>query len=327
MMAHRRLHLTVVRDWPHLSRWREWAQSKLLFAAAASLLLAPDAPAPRLLAMIATVAPWAAFGYAINDVADRDADRRAGKANRAASLASTRWALFLLLTAAAALGLSLVWAADAAAPLFVLAGLALAVVYSLPPVRLKERGAIGLVAAAAAQWALPVMALSAAETRGWQRPAAAALALLGLAIGLRWIAVHQLADVARDRTAGVRTYAALGRPVTAVILAAFVAEMTLLATSLALTWPRSMPALLALGGWIVAAELPRLRRESLRGRLGRYQAAPLREYYFVLLPASLVLGRVLASPLPLVPAVLLLPLGWRCLSARIERWIDAPPRP
>jgi len=322
-----RKRLTFLRNWLRLSRWREWAQSKLLYATAAALLLAPEAPAPLLLAMVATVAPWAAFGYGINEVADRDADRRARKPNRAAALASTSWALFLVLAAGTALGLSLVWAADAAAPLFVLAGIALAVAYSLPPVRLKERGTIGLLAAAVAQWALPVMALSAWQMRGWLRPAAGSLALLGLAIGLRWIAVHQLEDAPRDRAAGVRTYASGGRPIRAVILCAFGAEMVLLAAALAFNWPQSMPPVLALGSWVVAAELPRLRRESLRDRLGHYRAAPLREYYFILLPGSLVLRRVLPSLVPLASAALLLPLGWLGITRAIDRWTSSRSRP
>jgi 4-hydroxybenzoate polyprenyltransferase len=308
-----------LRDCLRLARWREWAQSKLLYGAGGALLLFPDAPTPLLMVMIATVAPWAAFGYAINEVADRDADRRAGKLNRAAPLPNLRWALFLIVSAAMALGLSLCWAADAAPPLFVLAGMTLAAAYSLPPLRLKERGAIGLVAAATAQWALPVLALSAALPRGWLRPAAWSLVLLGLAIGMRWIAVHQLADATRDRMAGVRTFATGGGPTWAVIRYALAAEVMLLVTALALTWPQSMPAVLALGGWIGAAELPRLRRESLRSRLEGYRAAPLRDYYFILLPGSLVLGRMLSSPMPLAPAALLLPIGWLGVARVIDR--------
>lgn len=308
----------VLRDWLRLSRWREWSQSKLLYGVAAALLLAPDTPVPRLVAMAGTVASWAAFGYAVNEVADRDPDLRAGRTNRAASLPGATWSSLLVLSAAAAVGLSLTWVADAAAPLFVAAGLALAAGYSVSPLRLKERGALGLLAAAAAQWALPVMALSAGEPRGWLRPAAWLLGLHGLALGLRWIAVHQLQDAARDRVAGVRTYALGGRPIWPVILGAFGAELGLLAAALVFTRPQSMPAMLALGSWIVAAELPRLRRAGLRGRLCGYRAAPLREYYFVLLPGALLLGRVLPAPI-VAPVALLLPLGWPGVSRVIDR--------
>jgi 4-hydroxybenzoate polyprenyltransferase len=314
----------LLRNCLRLSRWREWAQSKLLFSAGVALLLFPDTPTPLLMVMIATVAPWAAFGYGINEVADRDTDHRAGKLNRSVTLPTAQWALFLFVSAATALGLSLYWAADAAPPLFVVAGMTVAAAYSLPPLRLKERGAIGLVAAATAQWALPVLALSSGVPRGWLRPAAWSLVLLGLAIGLRWIAVHQLADATRDRTAGVRTFATGGGPIWPVIRCAFAAEVVLLATALVLTWPQSMPAILALGGWIVAAELPRLRRGSLRGRLEGYRAAPLRDYYFILLPGSLVLGRMLSSPMPLVATALLLPLGWLGVARMIDRRPSEP---
>jgi 4-hydroxybenzoate polyprenyltransferase len=36
--------------------------------------------------MMVTVAFWAAFGYGVNDIADRTADGRAGKANQAAQI-------------------------------------------------------------------------------------------------------------------------------------------------------------------------------------------------------------------------------------------------
>jgi hypothetical protein len=76
----------------------------------------------------------------------------------------------------------------------------MALAYSVRPIRLKERGVWGLLAAAVAQWSLP-LAVSAAQPGGWLRPLAWLLSALGLAIGLRWMAVHQLPD-ARGPTGG-----------------------------------------------------------------------------------------------------------------------------
>jgi 4-hydroxybenzoate polyprenyltransferase len=310
--------------WVRLARWPEWSTSKLPYLGAAALLLAsPEASAGRVLAILGTVLLWAAFGYGLNDVADRDCDQRAGKPNRAADLSRATWALFLTLTASASVGLSLLWAADAAAPVFVLAGLLLASAYSLPPLRLKERGALGLGAGAASQWVLPVLAIAAVQPGGWRRPHAWGLALLGLAIGIRWMAIHQLQDAGADRRAGVRTYAASGGRVWPVLLGAFLAEVLLLAMTLGLMWPRSLPAVAALAFWILQQALLRPRGEPLRQKLQGYDHAPLAEYYFLLLPVTLALGRGVSSPAFLVVAAVFLALGWCYLAMMSGEWYES----
>jgi len=266
-------------DWARLARWPEWAVSKLPFSGAAALLLVSPSWV-RLLAILATVALGAAFGYGVNEVADRRTDRDAGKPNRAAGIARVSWTTFLLVTAAGALGLSLTWAADAAAPALVLLSLALALAYSVPPVRLKARGLLGIAGAAVAQWALPVLAVSAAQARCWTQPAAWSMALLGLALGVRWMAIHQRGDAVADRRSGVST------------LAAFAAEPVLLLATLIVGWPRSIPAAAALLLWLLV-ELTQLRVRlgPLHERVRGFRRAPLAGYYFVALPLALAVGR------------------------------------
>jgi 4-hydroxybenzoate polyprenyltransferase len=300
----------IVIGWLRLSRWHDWCTSKLTYTGAAIALLAPqESSVVVLLAVVGTIAAWAAFGYGINEVADRQCDQQAGKSNRAAGLSRATWSLFLLLTAGSSLGLTLLWRADAAAPALVLAGLVLSAGYSLPPLRLKERGAMGLVAAAVAQWGLPVLAVSAIQPWGSLRPGPWCLALLGLAIGMRWIAVHQMHDTAVDRNAGVQTYASGGGRIWLVIMGAFLSELVLLATTLVITLPESIPAIVALGLSIILQLLPRPRGDSFRKRLQGYEHAPLREYYFLLLPVTLAVGRGLSSPAFLLLAAMFLVLG------------------
>ncbi len=278
--------------------------------AAALLFTPPDSSASLVLGIIATVTFWAVFGYAVNDVADRRDDRRAGKTNRAAELSTLSWGAFLLLAGSLSLGLSLLWAADAAAPVLVLVGLMLAAAYSLPPLRLKERGAVGLLAGASAQWLLPVLALSSVEPWGWVRPESWCLAFLGLAIGLRWMAVHQLDDASADRKAGVRTYVTGGGRAWHVIVGALLSELGFLTATLWLAWPRSIPAVLALAFWIVQQAFLRPRGEAFAKRLQGYGQAPLAEYYFLLLPLALALGRTRFSSAFLIVAGAFLLLGW-----------------
>jgi 4-hydroxybenzoate polyprenyltransferase len=299
----------VVTGWLRLSRWHDWCTSKLTYIGATIVLLAPpDSSVTVLLALVGTIATWAAFGYGVNEGADRHSDQQAGKTNRAAPLSRASWSLFLLLTAGSSLGLTLLWRADAAAPALVLAGLVLSAGYSLPPLRLKERGILGLVGAASAQWVLPVLAVAAIQPRGWSRPDAWCLAMLGLAIGMRWIAVHQMRDASVDQKAGVQTYASSGGRIGLVILCAFLLELGLLATTLVVTLPQSIPAIAALG-FSIPVLLLRPRGDSFRKRLHGYEHAPLREYYFLLLPVTLAVGRGLSSPAFLLLAVMFLVLG------------------
>jgi 4-hydroxybenzoate polyprenyltransferase len=318
---------SIILQWARLSRVREWAQSKVPFIAAAALLLMPStSSAWRAIAIVATIVPWAAFGYGINDLADRRFDERAGKPNRAAGLTPASWAPFLILTAGGAVGLSLLWAADAAAPALVLAGLALAAAYSVPPIRLKERGVLGLIAAAAAQWAIPILAASAAVPGGWLRSAAWSLALVGLALGTRWILIHQLEDASADRRAMVTTYASRRDDAQRLLVGIFACELVMLAVALALTWPRSIPAVVALGAWVAGSVLLNPRRGSLRVRLRGYHSAPLAGYYFVLLPVALALTLQPLSPTSFVLAAALLALGGSPYLLRaIGAWRDRRP--
>jgi 4-hydroxybenzoate polyprenyltransferase len=304
-----------------LARWPDWSTSKLPFLGAAALLLGPrESTAGQILAIMGTVLCWAAFGYCINDVADRASDFRAGKPNRAANVSTVSWLLFLALTASISLALTFAWAVDLAAPSFVLGGLLLACAYSLPPSRLKERGATGLAAGAASQWVLPVLMIAAAQSRGWTRPAAWCIALLGLAIGIRWMAVHQTQDLIADQRSGVRTYASGGGRIWPVLVGAFIAEVVLLTCTLALTWPQSLPGVAALAFWVAQQILLRPRGETIRQKLEGYDHAPLAEYYFLLFPFSLAFARGLSSPPFLIIAALFLLLGWCYVGMMTGEW-------
>jgi 4-hydroxybenzoate polyprenyltransferase len=162
-------------------------------------------------------------------------------------------------------------------------------VYSARPVRLKERGVAGVVAGAAAQWTLPVLALAAAEPGALRRAATGAAALLALAIGVRWMAMHQLSDAENDRRAGVRTVASRGGPVFALAACAFAAELILLAALFALAWPRSLAPGLALAIWAAAGAILGKPFRDVRIRLRAHHVAPLANYYRSVFPAAMLL--------------------------------------
>jgi hypothetical protein len=111
------------------------------------------------------------------------------------------------------------------------------------------------------------------------------------------MAVHQRWHASADRRSAVSTYASEAGNVDRVLLTAFACEPVLLLATLALAWPRSLAAAVALGLW-VALELTFIRAHlgPLRARLYDYEGAPLAGYYFVVLPLALALSRPPSEP-------------------------------
>src|SRR3954469_14020310 len=135
-------------------RWGEWYASKLPFvwtacaSAAAASSLDNGAVLRRSAAVILFTCLCGAFGHVANDHADRACDRLAGRLSPVAGLSPrAAWSAIAML-GAAAMGVLAIAAPPPAAAAAGAAALALAAVYSLPPLRFKQRGAAGLWAAA-----------------------------------------------------------------------------------------------------------------------------------------------------------------------------------
>lgn len=192
-----------------LIRWKDWGHSKMPpFFAVGFLFLLDERPTPEILlrfaAWILFCAAFLAFGYSVNDYADRDADRRAGKAN-ALHGRKAGWALaWLLALSALSLASLAPWLADRRLALIVASSYAFSLAYSLPPMRLKERGLAGLAACALAQRSLPLL-VGAALFGRFDRNLWLLAALFTL-VGLRWILLHQVLDARHDEQAEVRTF-------------------------------------------------------------------------------------------------------------------------
>jgi 4-hydroxybenzoate polyprenyltransferase len=146
------------------------------------------------------------YGYLINDLADVELDRRHGKSNVFLSM-SKRKAVFIVL---AFLVIGSLFALPflnrtGFVPLWLLWILA-ATFYSMPPLRLKERGLIGLTATIAAQQTLPTALIFAAfgELVSW---AALVFALYSTARGVSSDVGHQMRDWSQDTSTGTGTFA------------------------------------------------------------------------------------------------------------------------
>lgn len=228
-------------------RWQDWGHSKIppFFAVGFAFLIATEPPArlglARFTCWILFCALHLAFGYALNDYCDRAADDRAGKPSTMGRLslqaAASRLALLLVLGLAAASP----FLTDPLAALSVAGTLCLGASYSMRPLRLKERGMLGLLASALAQRSLPLLVgavlFASYGLDTWL------LFLLFTLVGLRWILLHQIIDAPRDQHSQVTTFVtAVGKQPSLRLLkyGIFPAEL-LLFTGWLLTVSRSAP--------------------------------------------------------------------------------------
>lgn len=166
----------------------------------------------RLGALAVSAALLAGYGLVVNDWSDIEPDRVTGKPNTMASVPMpARMSVAIALVAVGAVPWILVGVNGAGI-------VTLAVIYLLPllysarPVRLKERGGVGLVADAANALVAPAVFVVVLFSRSG-RASTVLAAVTGSAIvawaigyGLRGIVLHQLTDAPLDRASGVRTF-------------------------------------------------------------------------------------------------------------------------
>lgn len=147
-----------------------------------------------------------AYGYLVNDWADLDLDRRAGKRNVFSGMGRAKGVsvLAVVLALVVALGLPFVHR-PGFLPLWG-AWWLLATFYSLPPVRLKERGGLGLAATILAQQPLPAAMAFAALGHLFTLGALAFITYIALR-GICSDVGHQMRDREKDAVAGARTFA------------------------------------------------------------------------------------------------------------------------
>lgn len=200
-------------------RGSDWWNSKAtpLFAFAYMAMLGADfvvgEQVVQLLVFLVWIIGAAGFGHFLNDCFDIEADRIAGKSNIAASMAV--WQRVTLLALLAVFSIAPWFFLPGSDHKWVLVGshLILFLLYSMPPIRLKEAGLLGLFADAIYAHIIPtLLALMAFGTDNqmfdevpeWM--IASAVGLWGLGLGLRNIIGHQIVDYENDVKAGTLTF-------------------------------------------------------------------------------------------------------------------------
>lgn len=251
----------------------------------------------------------ATFVGALNDIADRDDDRRAGKTDRIGPDSRLSWLLIVLSVSA---GSVLLWTFADRPFLFwtYAAGWIAFCAYSVPPVRLKGRAALGLICDATGAHVVPALLAVALASDGGIKAGDAwpfAVAIWSFFYGVRGIIGHELADEEFDRRVNLQTFvvrfgAAFSRSLVRWVF--FPIELVALATLVVLIG--SPFVVVALVGGL-AFQSVKVRRYGLRPVLtnaSHGQTIILSDFYIVFLPLSLLVALGWRIP----PLALLIPL-------------------
>jgi len=165
---------------------------------------------PLLLILISAITLGAIYVSFLNDATDVAEDARAGKKNRMAAYTTFQQTILVLLPLVAGLciiGFFLDFISYAG--LFYCAAYIAFTLYSMPPFRLKERGAAGIVADAAGSQLFPTLFIALYIYHYTNQEIGflsfAFLAVWVFCFGLRGILWHQLADNENDKASGLHT--------------------------------------------------------------------------------------------------------------------------
>lgn len=200
-----------------LIRLSEWWQYKMapLAAMGYATALYCDADVLALLPGLLMVVVSAMFGAAyvsvLNDFTDIDEDLAAGKYNRQSKLTPVQRRLLLAASAIPGFLFLFFFYGDSLPTLFYFLSGVSFTAYSMPPMRLKNKGVWGVVADASGAHLFPTLTIAAAifHFAGKNTDAVwmISAAVWAFAYGLRGILWHQFSDRMNDTESGTSTYA------------------------------------------------------------------------------------------------------------------------
>ncbi|HLP50936.1 MAG TPA: hypothetical protein VK154_08630 [Chitinophagales bacterium] len=159
---------------------------------------------------LATISGFASTGYLLNDFFDREKDFKAGKENFL--LGKPAWLILLLFIVSISL-LFLPWIKlpfDRFSLALIVAEVLLLLAYSLPPIRLKERGMAGIITDSLYAHTVPVVlacyTFSLAAGYGLVVLPVILLVVWQSAMGVRNILIHQADDMELDKLSGSKNW-------------------------------------------------------------------------------------------------------------------------
>jgi 4-hydroxybenzoate polyprenyltransferase len=289
---------------------------------------------PKLFLLVAALIPLASYVCVINDITDESDDRRAGKTNAMAG--KSWWFKAAWLLACVLAGVLAAWllSPSPAALLLYLANWFVFTLYSVPPVRLKKRGVLGVVADACGGQLLPSLWVAFLVNPSASAVLIVLLSVWAFALGLRGILFHQAGDCERDRESGVQTLAVrlgLKRLARVVHFIVFPIELISLGALLWLSGSIFALPLLAVYAFFQFALWRWLRVEPVVAIPSPCCRLLMLKYYQVYFPLTFVFALSLKSPwvLACIPAHgVLFPDTWRRFfehAVQIRHNIQYPP--
>ncbi len=155
----------------------------------------------------------AAISYVANDFSDMEADMKVGKKKVIASLPRpVIWLSFVIMALIGDIPIMLCAENKLLCAALIIVTTFMGVAYSIPGIRFKERGVLGLIQCSVAQHCLPLTPLflffgfDGTNAFVW-----IIWFVLSFFDGLRYILIHQYTDRENDRLSGTHTFVADGR--------------------------------------------------------------------------------------------------------------------
>ena len=299
-------------------RANEWWEFKLgpalatMYASAFLLRVSIISLLPLVLIVLVALAACAAYVSVVNDFTDRADDMASGKTNRLVGKSSSFIGTVIAGCILSGLAAAFYWRHDRLL-LFLYSGSWVAfTLYSFPPIRLKERSSLGVLADACGAHLFPTLLAVAAVYRWTRQPFdliwLVSTGVWSFSFGLRGILWHQLSDLRYDESINLRTFVRAHGTEPLQRLGNFIifpVELTAFAVMLLNT--RSLAAITLLGFYAVL--------NLLRGRLygsnfcivepkPEFHHIVMHEYYEVFFPLAFILASANQHPVDLFVLVL-----------------------
>jgi len=254
----------------------------------------------------------------LNDFSDISVDRISGKENAASRLSGGQQAIALLIILLTGLLAFAPNYRNSLATIFLVLFYLFSILYSVGPIRLKERDVVGIICVSLAQRVLPLLIIFAVfEHFGYDT---LVFAILSFLIGIRWILIHQLLDRDKDISAGVGTFAANRAPerVFRAMLFCFVMEIvSLIGLMGLLAYEMPFVPIIAILYLIYGLYLtPLWKRVGFRRMLSSYDFAPLADFYYFWLPFSVSI--LLSCLNPFLLAIPVIEVIWKTAYIKLD---------
>jgi len=255
----------------------------------------------------------------LNDYFDKSIDRTSGKESVLGMLKNRQQKLALLIVLVIGPITFIPFYKYQIATIFLLLSYMSAIVYSAPPLRLKEKGTWGIICASLGQRVFPLLITYSV----FEHFKLDTIVFVGLSflIGLRWILVHQLLDRDRDLKTNVQTFVTCTSKEKAYDLILFLFALEFISAvifvwTIAYTAPFILP--LAIAYLVYELYLyPFWKKLGLKRMICSYDFAPLADFYFFWLPLcmSIMLVYLLS---PLFFAVVAVEILWKIGYLRFD---------